>query len=70
MQENPLNKTELVLFDLDGTLIDTAPDFLISLNNVLFFLIIGEQSSSSIFSSVIVSRGALLLIYGFLNLNF
>ena len=35
MQENPLNKTELVLFDLDGTLIDTAPDFLISLNNVL-----------------------------------
>ena len=35
MQENPLNKTELVLFDLDGTLIDTAPDFLISLNNIL-----------------------------------
>ena len=35
MQENPLNKTELVLFDLDGTLIDTAPDFLLSLNNVL-----------------------------------
>ena len=28
-------KTKLVLFDLDGTLIDTAPDFLISLNNVL-----------------------------------
>ena len=33
MQEN--HKTELVLFDLDGTLIDTAPDFLESLNNVL-----------------------------------
>ena len=33
MQEN-LN-TKLVLFDLDGTLIDTAPDFLSSLNNVL-----------------------------------
>ena len=28
-------KTKLVLFDLDGTLIDTAPDFLLSLNNVL-----------------------------------
>ncbi|MAR94873.1 MAG: phosphoglycolate phosphatase [Gammaproteobacteria bacterium] len=28
-------KTKLVLFDLDGTLIDTAPDFLSSLNNVL-----------------------------------
>ena len=33
MQEN--HKTKLVLFDLDGTLIDTAPDFLVSLNNVL-----------------------------------
>ena len=28
-------KTKLVLFDLDGTLVDTAPDFLISLNNIL-----------------------------------
>ena len=28
-------KTKLVLFDLDGTLIDTAPDFLLSLNNIL-----------------------------------
>ncbi|MDA8816233.1 HAD-IA family hydrolase [Gammaproteobacteria bacterium] len=27
--------TKLVLFDLDGTLIDTAPDFVISLNNIL-----------------------------------
>ena len=33
MQKN--HKTKLVLFDLDGTLIDTAPDFLISMNNVL-----------------------------------
>ena len=33
MREN--HKTKLVLFDLDGTLIDTAPDFLESLNNVL-----------------------------------
>ena len=33
MQKN--HKTKLVLFDLDGTLIDTAPNFLISLNNVL-----------------------------------
>ena len=29
------HKTKLVLFDLDGTLVDTAPDFLISLNNIL-----------------------------------
>ena len=33
MPEN--HKTKLVLFDLDGTLVDTAPDFLISLNNIL-----------------------------------
>ena len=33
MQKN--HKIELVLFDLDGTLIDTAPDFILSLNNVL-----------------------------------
>jgi len=33
MQKN--HRTKLVLFDLDGTLIDTAPDFLESLNNVL-----------------------------------
>jgi len=29
------HKTELVLFDLDGTLIDTAPDFLYALNKIL-----------------------------------
>ena len=29
------HKTKLVLFDLDGTLIDTAPDFLYALNKVL-----------------------------------
>lgn len=33
MQENL--KTKLVLFDLDGTLVDTSPDFILSLNNVL-----------------------------------
>ena len=33
MQEN--HKTELILFDLDGTLIDTAPDFQSSLNVML-----------------------------------
>ena len=33
MQEN--HKTKLVLFDLDGTLVDTSPDFILSLNNVL-----------------------------------
>ena len=33
MQEN--RKTKLVLFDLDGTLVDTSPDFILSLNNVL-----------------------------------
>lgn len=35
MQKNPLANIKLFLFDLDGTLIDTAPDFLTSLNNVL-----------------------------------
>ena len=29
------HKTKLVLFDLDGTLIDTAPDFLFTLNKIL-----------------------------------
>ena len=29
------HKTKLVLFDLDGTLIDTAPDFLYALNKIL-----------------------------------
>ena len=33
MQKN--YNTELVLFDLDGTLIDTAPDFHSSLNKIL-----------------------------------
>ena len=33
MQEN--HKTELILFDLDGSLIDTAPDFHTSLNTML-----------------------------------
>ena len=27
--------SKLVLFDLDGTIIDTAPDFVLSLNNIL-----------------------------------
>lgn len=35
MQKNLLNNIKLVLFDLDGTLVDTAPDFLFSLNEVL-----------------------------------
>ena len=29
------HKTKLVLFDLDGTLVDTAPDFLFTLNKIL-----------------------------------
>ena len=33
MQQN--HSIELVLFDLDGTLVDTAPDFVLSLNNIL-----------------------------------
>ena len=33
MQEK--SNIKLVLFDLDGTLINTAPDFITSLNNVL-----------------------------------
>ena len=30
-----LNNSKLVLFDLDGTLVNTAPDFLISINILL-----------------------------------
>ena len=40
--------SKLVLFDLDGTVIDTAPDFVLSLNNILkrgvvFFVAHGEK---------------------------
>ena len=33
MEKN--QKIKAALFDLDGTLIDTAPDFVLSLNNIL-----------------------------------
>ena len=33
MEKN--QKIKAVLFDLDGTLVDTAPDFVLSLNNIL-----------------------------------
>ena len=34
MEKN--QKIKGILFDLDGTLVDTAPDFILSLNNILF----------------------------------
>jgi len=46
MQEN--HKTELILFDLDGTLIDTAPDFHTSLNTMLKKYNMNEVSESDI----------------------
>ncbi|MDC3164507.1 HAD-IA family hydrolase [Gammaproteobacteria bacterium] len=46
MQEN--HKTELILFDLDGTLIDTAPDFHTSLNTMLRKYNMNEVSESDI----------------------
>ena len=46
MQEN--HKTDLILFDLDGTLIDTAPDFHTSLNTMLKKYNMNEVSESDI----------------------
>ena len=46
MQES--HKTELILFDLDGTLIDTAPDFHASLNAMLKKYNMNEVSESDI----------------------
>ena len=65
MQKN--HKTKLVLFDLDGTLIDTAPDFLISLNNVL-----SNHSREIVTMEKIrphISEGSSKLIKSFFEIN-
>ena len=50
MQEN--HKTDLILFDLDGTLIDTAPDFHTSLNTMLKKYNMNEVSEFDIRSHI------------------
>ena len=59
---------ECVLFDLDGTLVDTAPDFVYALNNLL-----QEQKRTPINAKAIsskVSDGARELVkFGFEILN-
>ena len=66
MLEN--HKTKLVLFDLDGTLIDTAPDFLTSLNNVL-----NKYGKKNVTAQEIrnhISEGSSKLIKFFFEINY
>ena len=65
MQEN--HKTELILFDLDGTLIDTAPDFQSSLNVMLEKYNMNKVSLSEIRPHI--SEGTSKLIKNFFNIN-
>ena len=65
MQEN--HKTELILFDLDGTLIDTAPDFQSSLNVMLEKYNMNKVSLSDIRPHI--SEGTSKLIKNFFNIN-
>ena len=65
MQES--HKTELILFDLDGTLIDTAPDFHASLNAMLKKYNMNEVSESDIRPHI--SEGTSELIKKFFNID-
>ena len=65
MQEN--HKTDLILFDLDGTLIDTAPDFHTSLNTMLKKYNMNEVSESDIRPHI--SEGTSKLIKKFFNVD-
>ncbi len=65
MQEN--HKTELILFDLDGTLIDTAPDFHTSFNTMLKKYNMDEVSESDIRPHI--SEGTSELIKKFFNID-
>ena len=65
MQEN--HKTKLILFDLDGTLIDTAPDFQFSLNKMLQKYDMNKISMSEIRPHI--SEGTSKLIKIFFNIN-
>ena len=65
MQEN--HKTELILFDLDGTLIDTAPDFHTSCNTMLKKYNMDEVSESDIRPHI--SEGTSELIKKFFNID-
>ena len=66
MLEN--HKTKLVLFDLDGTLIDTAPDFLMSLNNVLSKY--GKKNVTAKEIRNYISEGSSKLIKFFFEINY
>ena len=65
MQEN--HKTELILFDLDGTLIDTAPDFHTSLNIMLKKYNMNEVSEFDIRPHI--SEGTSKLIKKFFTID-
>ena len=65
MQEN--HKTDLILFDLDGTLIDTAPDFHTSLNTMLKKYNMNEVSESDIRPHI--SEGTSKLIKNFFAID-
>ena len=65
MQEN--HKTELILFDLDGTLIDTAPDFHTSLNTMLKKYNMNEVSEFDIRPHI--SKGTSKLIKKFFAID-
>jgi len=65
MQEN--HKTELILFDLDGTLIDTAPDFQSSLNVMLEKYNMNKVSLSDIRPHI--SEGTSKLIKNFFSIS-
>ena len=58
-----MSKIEAVLFDLDGTLLDSFPDFLASLENI------NIKSSSKKIDEGIVEQMSLMEAQNFLNLS-
>ena len=58
-----MSKIEAVLFDLDGTLLDSFPDFLASLENI------NINSSSKKLMRVLLEQMFLMEAQNFLNLS-
>ena len=58
-----MSKIEAVLFDLDGTLLDSFPDFLVSLKNI------NIKSSSKKLMRVLLEQMFLMEAQNFLNLS-